>query len=439
MTLPRRIRWNAVWAFLTGRQERPHLYLASRDGQTLARPTEPQEVHVIGQIVQADPKTLRRLYDQVAGFVAKRSSIAVLGGVYIEQNEFNLMLRATDMESFATASAKVDRASWGKFVVDVPALKSMLQAFKDAEYITMHAEEESTKLHVTAEPSSADVWMVYMPAVDFIQWPEPVAEQASITLGDETLGSVMPWVLRSVAKDPARPTLNSVAINRVGDLTTFVSTDSYRMHIETLWPPVESDLTNGTYAIRKEALEPLAKKFGKTPGEWTFTFTLPSKDRCNDHVIIEAPDGLEVIGRLDPGQFPNFRQLIPDVSDGMMVVADTKELLAASTAAKKFVGRDSSPMVVSVTPLNGEQSMSLGAEVQDRGSVSNQVPVSVEQQGGFDPAGFSIGVNPDFFTQGVDKSSPETWMYFISPLRPMQLFAGAPNRQALLMPIRLND
>ena len=137
----------------------------------------------------------------------------------------------------------------------------------------------------------------------------------------------------------------------------------------------------------------------------TDTDTL-SVSRGANQVIFELGDTV-LSSRLIDGQFPNYRQLLPDSVD---------HELRLSTAELGEVVRRISLLAQKNAPLRlsfSEGTLTVSAQTPDIGEASEAIPVP------FHGEVFEIGFNPEFLKDGLESiESQELVLKLISPLRP---------------------
>jgi DNA polymerase-3 subunit beta len=138
--------------------------------------------------------------------------------------------------------------------------------------------------------------------------------------------------------------------------------------------------------------------------------------------------GVLMISRLIDGQFPNYRQLIPETFD-YEVAIDHDELLEAVRRVG-LLAQKNAPLRLRFA----DNTLTVSAESQDVGKAHEAIPV---QYAGDD---LEIGYNPEFLEAGVAAVKEETvYLRFISPLRPGLLKGASDDFLYLVMPIRLSD
>ena len=132
--------------------------------------------------------------------------------------------------------------------------------------------------------------------------------------------------------------------------------------------------------------------------------------------------------RLIDGQFPNYRQLLPESVDHELRLA---------TAEITDVVRRISLLAQKNTPLRlsfGEGELTVSAQTPDVGEASETLPIP------FSGEPFEIGFNPEFLRDGLESvESEELVLKLISPLRPGLIESPDGGEFVyLIMPIRLN-
>jgi DNA polymerase III subunit beta len=144
-----------------------------------------------------------------------------------------------------------------------------------------------------------------------------------------------------------------------------------------------------------------------------------------NHVIFNAGDVWLTSRRID-GQFPNYKQLIPETFEHE-VALPREEFLD--------VVRRTSVMAQRNSPLRlrfGNGEVTVSAQTQDVGEAREALPVA------FSGEELEIGFNPEFLRDGIESvESDEVKLKLISPLRPGLIVADEEDFSYLIMPIRL--
>src|SRR5207244_8422427 len=173
--------------------------------------------------------------------------------------------------------------------------------------------------------------------------------------------------------------------------------------------------------VPARALQELARIAGQAPAE-TIAVSV-----SQNQVMFELGD-VVLSSRLIDGQFPNYRQLLPE---------SVEHELRLSSAELTDVVRRISLLALKNAPLRlsfTEGTLTVSAQTPDVGEASEAIPVP------FQGERFEIGFNPEFLRDGLESvESDELLLKLISPLRPGLI--ESPEGGAfvyLIMPIRLN-
>ena len=256
-------------------------------------------------------------------------------------------------------------------------------------------------------------------ADDFPKLPTP-SPDTRITLPAEAFTQTVSRVARSASRDETRPVLTGVLMSASGQELRMVATDSYRLSVKetALEAPLQGSLEANVPA---RALQELVRIAQQAASE-----SVAVSVGANQ-VVFELGD-IVLSSRLIDGQFPNYRQLLPESVD---------HELRLSTAELTDVVRRISLLAQKNAPLRlsfGEGALTVSAQTPDVGEASEAIPVPFHG----DP--FEIGFNPEFLRDGLESvESDELVLKLISPLRPGLIESpDTGDFVYLIMPIRLN-
>jgi DNA polymerase-3 subunit beta len=144
-----------------------------------------------------------------------------------------------------------------------------------------------------------------------------------------------------------------------------------------------------------------------------------------NHVVFGAGEVWLTTRRID-GQFPNYKQLLPETFEHE-VALPREEFLEVVRRASVMAQRNS--------PLRlrfAEGEVTVSAQTQDIGEAKESLPVP------FSGEPLEIGFNPEFLRDGLESvASEEVALRLISPLRPGLLYSEPEDFSYLIMPIRL--
>jgi DNA polymerase-3 subunit beta len=256
-------------------------------------------------------------------------------------------------------------------------------------------------------------------AEDFPALPEPSPE-TRITLPTAAFVQTVSQVARSASRDETRPVLTGILMSASEQQLRMVATDSYRLSVKesALQTPLQGALEAN---IPARALQELARIAQQDTAESL------SVSVGQNQVIFELGD-VVLSSRLIDGQFPNYRQLLPE---------SVEHELRIASAELGDVVRRISLLAQKNTPLRlgfSEGELTISAQTPDVGEASETIPVP------FKGEPFEIGFNPEFLRDGLESvESDELVLKLISPLRPGLIESpDSGDFVYLIMPIRLN-
>src|SRR4029078_1809072 len=220
---------------------------------------------------------------------------------------------------------------------------------------------------------------------------------------------------RSASRDEARPVLTGSLVQFEQGKLIMAATDSYRLAVKET--PSTTTLTALDAIIPARALQELARVAANAD-----ELQLGVQE---NHVVFGI-DGAWLTTRRIDGQFPNYRQLLPEQFEHELQLP-REELLE--------VVRPVSPMAQRNSPLRlrfADGELTVSAQTQDVGEARESLPAPYSA----DP--LEIGFNADFLRDGLESvDSPTVRFKLISPLRPAVLEGETPDYTYLIMPIRL--
>ena len=354
---------------------------------------------------------------QTAARVASsRGSVQTLSGVMLSAEGPQPLLLATDMEVGLRVPLAGEIVQPGAAVLPARLFLDVVRSLP-ADTVTLELRPHEQDVELIC--GSARFHLRTLRSEDFPTLPSPDGS-GGVRLPAQAFVNIASQVSRSASKDETRPVLTGVLISAGGQELTMVATDSYRLSVRraTLETALDGTLEANVPA---RALQELAR-IAQSVEAPELAISLGQ-----NQIVFEIGE-IVLSSRLIDGQFPNYRQLLPESVEhelrlGSAEIADIVRrvsLLAQKNAPLRLSFREGELTVSATTPEVGEASESL------------PVPFSGEP--------FDIGFNPEFLRDGLESvDSEELVLKLISPLRPGLI--ETPDGDGfvyLIMPIRLN-
>src|SRR3954464_9598343 len=347
----------------------------------------------------------------VARGVSTRTAVQILAGILLRAEDGRLDLAATDMELSLRTSLEAQVDGGGATVVPGRLLVDIARLLPDGEVVLEHRAEEGV---LRVECGTASYRLNTYSVEDFPRLPE-VEPAALHAIDRDALLDTVSRVSRSSSRDESRPVLTGILVRFEAGRLVMAATDSYRLSVkETALEGTAPDL---------EAIVParaLAELGRIAQGSDEIQLGV------HENQVVFGADGVWLTTRRIDGQFPNYKQLLPE-SFEHEVVLSREELLAVVRRVAVMAQRNS--------PLRlrfAEGELAVSAQTQDVGESRESLPVPFSG----DP--LEIGFNAEFLREGIESvSTDDIQLRLISPLRPGLIRAEGDDFWYLIMPIRL--
>lgn len=347
--------------------------------------------------------------------VSTRAATQSLSGILVDASNGSVSLSATDLEMGLKTDLKTDLEGSGTVLLPGRLFAELARSLGDAD-VEIELRESERDVEIRCGGSSFHLRT--LPSEDFPALPEEEGEPLRIPAA--ALAATVELVAGAASRDDMRPVLTGVLVSASGSEMTMVATDSYRLAVKRteLDEPIGGEIEAN---IPARALRELGR-IVSTDGVEQVSVALQ-----RNQAVFRAGDTV-LTTRLIEGQFPNFRQLLPE-SYEHDVRLPRPELLEVTRRVSQLAQRNA-PLRLSFAP--GE--LTVAASTPDVGDAEETMPAAFEGEP------LEIGFNPDFLREGIESvEGDEILVRLISPLRPGLLQpVDSEDFRYLVMPIRLN-
>jgi DNA polymerase-3 subunit beta len=354
---------------------------------------------------------LTRALSVVGRAVSTRASVQVLGGVLLRGGEGSLELAATDMELSLRLSVDAQVEGQGAVVAPGRLLVDLARLLPDSEVVLEHRAEQGV-LEITCGPTAYKL-NTYS-AEDFPKLPEVEGTQ-TFTVDNTAFLDTVTKVARAASRDESRPVLTGILARFEAGKLVMAATDSYRLSVKET--PMEGEAPELEAIIPARALTEVTRI---AAGADSLELGV------HENQVVFVADGVTLTTRRIEGQFPNYRQLIPEAFE---------HTVALPRAEAIEVVRRVGVMAQRNSPLRlrfAEGELTVSAQTQDVGEAQESMPAP------FTGEPLEIGFNADYLRDGFESvGGDELLVKLISPLRPAVLQGENEDFTYLVMPIRL--
>ncbi len=351
----------------------------------------------------------------VAGAVSTRTSVQILSGILLEAQGSELRVAATDMELSLRATLSAQIEGDGAIVLPGKTFADIVRLLPADEVSIEHKPAESV-VHVTSGTASYTLH-TYNPE-DFPRLPELDAV-TTFAVDREPLLETIGRVARAASRDESRPVLTGILVQFTAGTLVMAATDSYRLAVKQT--TLEGVVPELEAIVPARALQELARI--ATSGDEVEVGVFENQ------VIFatgSSGGGVWLTTRRIDGQFPNYKQLLPEAFEYELTVPRL-ELLDVVRRAAVMIQRS--------TPLQirfAEGELTVIARTHEVGESKESMPI------GFTGETLEMGFNADFLRDGLESlEGDDVRVKLISPLRPAVIQGEGDDFTYLVMPIRL--
>ena len=364
-----------------------------------------------GLRITASKDELVQALGVVARAVSTRTSVQILSGILLEAQGSELRLAATDMELSLRATVPAQIEGDGAIVLPGKTLADIARLLPSDDVAIEHKPSESV-VHITSGTASYTLHM-YNPE-DFPRLPELDAVE-TFSVDRELLLETIHRVARAASRDESRPVLTGILVSFVGGKVVMAATDSYRLAVKET--EVGGNAPEIEAIVPSRALQELARI--ASSGDTV-------EVGVHENQVLFSTDGAWLTTRRIDGQFPNYRQLLPEQFEHELTLPRVELLEVVRRAAV---------MIQRATPLQlrfAEGELTVIARTHEVGESQESMPI------GFTGETLEIGFNAEFLRDGLESMDGDDVRFkLISPLRPAVIQGEGDDFTYLVMPIRL--
>jgi DNA polymerase-3 subunit beta len=291
----------------------------------------------------------------VARVASTRSAVQALSGVQIAAED-SVQLRATDMEVGLRVPLEATVERTGTVVLPARLLLDVVRQLPGGD-VSLELRPSEQDVEVVAGPARFHIRILR--AEDFPPLPEPGGDQI-VTMPAPAFTETIARVARSASRDETRPILTGILVSATGEDLRMVATDSYRLSVKETH--LEQSLPEGFEAnVPARALEELGRLVRDDIDDIRIGV------RANQ-VVFEV-DGLALSSRLIDGQFPNYRQLLPEAYEHELTI--NREELLEVVRRISLMAQKNAPLRLSFS----EGELRVSAQTPDVGEASEPLTV----------------------------------------------------------------
>jgi DNA polymerase-3 subunit beta len=341
--------------------------------------------------------------------VSTRPGIPALTGVLMSAEGDGLRLTTTDLEVTTEVKIPVDAQEEGTALVPARLIAEMVKALPPD---VVEFDADGAQARVSCR--SFEGVLRCLAAEDFPMLR--AAEGVKVTVEGAAFAEGVAQVARAASRDEARPILTGVLIEGSREGITLAATDSYRLAFRELTATADGE---AKALVPERAISEAARAAG-------------SEEKGEVVLVLGSAQATFTVGtliltsRLIEGEFPNYRQLVPEPGDNRLA-APRQDLLEAIRRVG-LLARENSPIRLELNALGAR----LTSSSPDLGGAVEAVEASYEGEE------LTVAFNPHYVADGLAGVVGEkVQVEFRDGLKPAVLRGDGDEFTYLVMPVRL--
>jgi DNA polymerase-3 subunit beta len=354
-----------------------------------------------------DKEELSRGLQAVLRSVGVRAGIPALSGVLVELTDTDLSLTTTDLELTTRIRLGLTGEA-GKVLVPARLLAEIVRSLPSdqVEFVT-----ENGTVRVAGGRARFEIRS--LPPEDFPR-VDAASETTSLTLDGDVFSRALGQVVPAASRDETRPVLTGVLLEGEADDLRVVATDSYRLAVRSIG-------VQGADGTRVLVPARAVSEVARLAGGKQVRVELSSSQ-----IGFHLDDAL-VRSRLIEGEFPAYRQLLPEHLPNALRIEKGPFIEAVKRVA--VLAQDATPIFLELSPDH----IRISCHAQGLGEAAEDV------DGSYEGEEMRAAFNAGYLETGVAAADGDDVVIGMSdPQRPALIHAPDDKQfQYLLMPIRV--
>ena len=353
--------------------------------------------------------------------ISKRGTLPILSNVKLTRDGDGLTLLATDLDTSVRVNCGTssdahytDAAVWATTV-------------NGAQLLATVSARKGGTVRLTLSGDQFLVDGASMATIDAAEFPRVAVADAEdvTTLNAGEFVGALAFALVAASQNEASPVLTGLLVSPVLTSVEVAATDRHRLHVASLRLTGAQSFMGAGFILPRKAAKLVIAAFGKSKGGLTVTAGRRSR-------VEFRSDGspVRIVSRVIEGDYPNYRQVIPEDRDARVTV-DSADLMAVLAQAKPFACDAAIP----VRLFAQEGTVTVSAETAEAGSFTADIDATYSRTYG----GTRVALNLAYAVDTLKAiGSAKVVIGLSGALQPIRIDAAPDNgRVAVIMPVRI--
>jgi DNA polymerase III subunit beta len=359
---------------------------------------------------RCDRDALSEALQTVQRGVSSRPGIPALTGVLLEAEDGGrLTMTTTDLEVSARLTIDVQVGEPGTALIPARLLGDTVKSLSDAP-VDVETDQSQARIRCAAYEGTLRL----LPAEDFPGLQEPGGIRVEADAG--AFAEAVSQVARAASRDEARPVLTGVLVEVSREGCVLAATDSYRLAVRDLVATADGEA---------KAIVP-ERAFSEAGRAAAADEKAKVEILVDDAQVSFRAAGLTLTSRLIEGEFPNYRQLLPETHESRLTVS--RQQLLDAVRRVGLLARDTTPVRLEFNALG----VKLSSSSPDLGQAVETVEARYEGED------LTVAFNPQYLIDGLTAAVGESIRLDVRDgLKPGVVHGESDGYTYLVMPVRL--
>lgn len=272
----------------------------------------------------------------VSHIASKNTALPILNNVLIKAQENTIKLSATNLEIGVNCVVRGKVEEEGDFTVQSRLLADYVNLLpKERVDITVPKESKEGQdqvLRINCKNHTTKI--KGHPAVDFPLIPQ-IDKKSLYALNYQDFYQAVNQVIFAVSTSETRPEINGVLFNFTDGKLILAATDSYRLAEKSIDLAKKSTSVPQKVIVPTRTLQELQRILGSFKDPAAISEIEEVEIYLAENQILFVLGNIELISRLVEGQYPDYRQIIPQQSN-TKIVLNVSEFINATKTTSLF-------------------------------------------------------------------------------------------------------
>lgn len=292
--------------------------------------------------------------------VSSKNPLPVLSGIFLKTEDGKLTFTATDLEIGIECIIPVNTIENGSVVLPARIFSEIVKRLPD---VPIEMDTDKSNFSTLLKYAQSEFNLLGISPDDFPILPS-IDNSTPFVIKQELFKDMIRQVIFATSSDDHRPIFTGILMELEGENLKLIATDTHRLAFR-------KGRIENAHDVQKSVVIP-----GKTLNELSRIMNGEGEDLNiyfgDNQVVFEMP-GRRLISRLIEGQFPNYRQVIPEGCK-TQIRLKTRELLDAVERASLLAKEGSNYIKISVS----QGKMVINSNSPEIGKIEEQLNIVFE-------------------------------------------------------------